>query len=554
MPVRFLLLPALLACCLAELASADLPAAYDLRDVDGQQLVNTRVEDQVGPGPCWSFAAMVSAESSLLVHGHWTGNPNDLDLSQQWLRLNETRGHGGNHSWSSTAKIEAGYLREPNTGGHWQVPLAHMARLHGPVPETPTTDSFSDDIADGRPYRYAGTFYDNDDYYEADGETPLWPARGHYAAAYRLRQALMWDDVQAQSDAIKQWIIDHGAVYVSFGHRDAAFTADDDDADDLGTYYDDGDTPKGGLGGHAINFIGWDDSVATAAPEPGAWLVKQSHPVPTCPTYFWLAFDSVLNHAAAYRLAPRAEVDVYAHCYGSATGPDYKPADADEYQAATVYAVGDTAVTIGSFGFETDAAVAYTVSLYASLEDLATGATALSSTSGTTDGVGFHTVDLPQPQTVEANSSFVVHMTTPDRPLTWIYYADSPGRSIVVEKTEPGEHYYYDTAASAWKDVYYGFGDSEDDLIWATTCAWTLRAYTAGSTPVGTRSIAVAAYDADGVLIDQDAVCDHDISLTPYDDGDYQVFDELDPTLPHTIGFLAPGESFTAMRPCIFPR
>ncbi|MFW5858908.1 MAG: lectin like domain-containing protein [Planctomycetota bacterium] len=556
MHLRFLLLPALFACCHAGLAAADLPTAYDLRDVDGAQLVNTRVEDQVGPGPCWSFAAMVAAESSLLVHGHWTGAPNDLDLSQQWLRMNESHGYGGNHSWSTLNKLSEGFLRDVNTGGHWQVPLAHMARLHGPVSETPTTGSLADDLADGRPYRYEGALKDNDAYYETDGDTPLWPARGHYPAEYRLRQVLKWDDVQTQQTEIKQWIIDHGAVYVSFQHFYDGFTADDDDADGLGTYYDDGSLggePDSGLGGHAINFIGWDDSVTTAASSPGAWLVKQSHPVPTCPTYFWIAYDSDIGHAVGYLLAPRDEVEVFSHCYGSITGvggPDYRPTGADPQAGACLYTVGDTDTTIAAIGFETVAATAYTVALYASLEDLENGADPLSAHSGTSDGEGFHIVDLPQPQTIAANSSFVVYMHTPDDDMPFIYYVDSPGMTSVMELTQAGEYYYRDSDDGQWKDLYHGFGG---DQIWASSCAFALRAYTAGTTtPVATRSIALAAYDADGVLLDRDVVCNDNISLTPEIDGDFQVFDALDPTEPHTLRFLAPGESIGMLGPRVF--
>ncbi|MFW5733255.1 MAG: hypothetical protein ACOCZU_08565, partial [Planctomycetota bacterium] len=39
---------------------ADLPTNFDLRDVNGQQYVSTRIDDQVGPGPCWAFATMTA--------------------------------------------------------------------------------------------------------------------------------------------------------------------------------------------------------------------------------------------------------------------------------------------------------------------------------------------------------------------------------------------------------------------------------------------------------------------------------------------------------------
>jgi len=522
------------------MASEALPESYDLRDVDGGQFVNTRLEDQVGPGPCWAFAAMVAIESNILVYGLWSGAADELDLSQQWLRMNESNGYGGKHTWNEDPDtMTEGLSRTVNAGGNWQVATAHMARLHGPVLEVASTGSTEGDLADGRPFVYRGDLDVNDDYY--DGSSPKWPERGYYQADFQFQQALKWEYAEDDSDqhaALRQCIREHGALYVSFSHKDGAFTAGAG-PDGLGIYYDDGNVASGGLGGHGINFIGWDDSVATGAVEDGAWLVKQSHPTATSPSYFWLAYSSVINHVVSYRMGSRVEGrTVYSHAYGYMMGTSYKPDHAHDRKAASVYAVGDSDQVLDALSFETDRATAYTITLLASLDDLRNAADPLASVTGTTTGAGYHMIQLEQPVTVTAGSSFVVSLETPEADLPWSYYADSAGNSSAVERTHAGEHYYYDTSTATWKDVYYGFGD---DFNHATNCAWTMRAYSSGSEapskPV--RRLGIAAFISGSDVIIIDPVCNDDPAITPVIDGDHHIFTGLETDSDHGISFQA---------------
>lgn len=50
------------------LSEENLPATYDLRDVDGTKY-STSVKNQYRWGTCWTFATMASLESSMLKHG-----------------------------------------------------------------------------------------------------------------------------------------------------------------------------------------------------------------------------------------------------------------------------------------------------------------------------------------------------------------------------------------------------------------------------------------------------------------------------------------------------
>ena len=190
-----------------------LPASYDLRSLGRV----TSVKDQGTCGSCWSFATMGALESWLLgaVGETW-------DLSEN--NLKECHGF----DWG------------PCAGGNSFISTAYLARREGPISEA------------------------DDPYFDyATG------CNGGLIVRKYLREALMIPDRSGPSDNdnLKQAIMDYGAIYTSMYWGSAYYNAGDY------TYY-----YTGGSGSnHAVALVGWDDNrVISAAPDPGAWIVRNS--------------------------------------------------------------------------------------------------------------------------------------------------------------------------------------------------------------------------------------------------------------------------------------
>ncbi len=453
-------------------AMADVPSAYDLRNVNGQQYVSTRIDDQVGAGPCWAFATMTAVESNVRINGLWNGAANDLNLSEQFLRANETTG--------TTWPVDSpGFSRSVNSGGNEWISVGHMARLHGPLTEAQVPFEYLGDFRDSNPY------YDPDHYITtpggntyADRAYPLWPHARTYpaeytseaAGAYFLRKAY---DVSG-IDAIKQKVVEVGAPYVSIYHKFGAF----DEATQ--TYYDDGTVTGEGLGAHGVNIIGWDDSkVVPGAPNPGAWLIKHSHEVDgndplypdyagKAPTYFWVSYETDTSRftddgdVTFFEMGSMDDItSAHFHDYTATYNnpsvylPDQSDDKADASVSAQVFQAGAEGEQIGIVSFYTRKdAQPFEVKIYDSLADLQAGAAPLSQLSGTADVEGYHTVELADLVTVAPGDDFVVFLEfTDDTNQLLAYTRDGTGQTGSREIIENNWCYYYDTTDGQWEDL-----------------------------------------------------------------------------------------------------
>lgn len=199
--------------------TAELPAAYDLRESN----FVTSVKNQGGCGSCWTFSTYGAVESNWLMQdfGEW-------DLSENNLK-----------NASGTALGACG-------GGNAYLSSAYFARGDGPITE-------NDD-----PYQeYDDTYYDLPISHWIN-EAQFLPSSIYYTE----------DELPYYIDLIKNSILENGGHSILYYHNSNYYTTIDSNY----TYY----YPNEGTVNHAVTIIGWDDSVATLAPEKGAWIIKNS--------------------------------------------------------------------------------------------------------------------------------------------------------------------------------------------------------------------------------------------------------------------------------------
>ncbi|MBP7496032.1 MAG: hypothetical protein KA792_00005 [Bacteroidales bacterium] len=185
----------------------DFPATYDLRTLG----LLTSVKYQGDCGACWSFAALGAVESRWLMLKAGT-----FDLSED--NMNNC------HHFEYASCM----------GGNALMATSYLARLSGPYTE-------------------------KDDPYTAkanncpSGLTPV-----SYVCDARF--------VPNDMDAIKQAIMDYGALYMAFYYSDEYYTKSNY------TYY----CPDASqFANHAVLLVGWNDTKQTAG-GTGAWIIKNS--------------------------------------------------------------------------------------------------------------------------------------------------------------------------------------------------------------------------------------------------------------------------------------
>ena len=372
-----------------------LPAEYDLRD---KNLV-TSCKDQGWHGTCWSFAAISSAETNLLMKGLAGGekkDPGKADLSElQLARFMYDRSpdpSGGTKGDKIINSTDADYL---DVGGEAYLTTFALASWMGPVKEKKVETSYED----------------------ADKSTKLDKNLEYDLDLAHLRNA--WWVNARDRDSVKSMLMKHGSPIICYysGYWDYSYHEVPGASSTNMTYYN---PYSGEMPDHEVAVIGWDDDYPAENfyPSPGkdgAWLVKNSWGSKWgndgC---FWLSYyDHGIDDYAVFLDFDKADNYQYIYQYdgGGSTAQDiaYKK---KAFMSNVFKSKKDETLKAVSFFATQNSKIKYSIQIYTDItdpKDPQSGRPRLSEKqTGRTSYAGYYTVDLDYPVRLKEKLPFSV--------------------------------------------------------------------------------------------------------------------------------------------------
>lgn len=318
------------------------PAVYDMR-TNGKI---TPVKNQGQCGSCWLFPTMGSIESNWKVQGL-----GEFDLSEDNLK----NCHGFD------------YL--PCEGGSRAMAVSYLTRSTGPFLES------------------------QDPYTAASAGCPSGLTPVAYVSDARF--------LPKNKNAIKQALMDYGAIYNTFRWEAASYNSADY------TYYYNGTSTELN---HAVLIVGWDDNKVTAG-GTGAWIIKNSWGASWGQSgFFYISYNDTKATSDATYYPIRTDYDANAKisCYdqlGMTTSMGY--GSSTGYGMVKYIPAGNEQITkVGTWVPASNAKV--TIEIYNTFSGTTLSASLGSIPQKTCALPGYYTFDLPTPINVTAGDDYFI--------------------------------------------------------------------------------------------------------------------------------------------------
>jgi C1A family cysteine protease len=439
-----------------QLQAQTLPTTFDLRDYNSQNYVTT-VKSQNG-GTCWTHGAMASIEGNLLMTGNWanSGLQGEPDLSEYHLDW----WNGFNTFYNQDTLPNDGTGLDVHYGGDYRVTSAYLSRGEGAINDTTDYYSWYLNAPDRRSDRYQYFYVRDIDWY-------------------------ILDDSLNGIDIIKTKIMEHGVMGTCMAY-------DNQFISQYMHYQPQSSTVEPN---HAIAIIGWDDNIDVGAPNPGAWLCKNSWGTSWGNAgYFWISYydkwatrHPEMGAVSLYNAVEPFFDTIYYHDYHG-----WRDTKTGITTAMNAFNALDTIEIIAASFYTATDCVNYILKVYDTFDgDNLSGE--LTSTEGFIDHTGFHTIDLINPVVINNADRFYLYLELDkggqpfDRTSEIPVLLGADNTRTIVRSTSRHGQSYYKNGDGNWIDFY-----DEGEPDWINSGNFCMKAivnkYTASGTGLPDRT------------------------------------------------------------------